>query len=58
MEISNLEIFYGENMEIRVRNLMSKAKSQLEFKIVHNEYLGIRNNTLLNVNFTINLVFD
>jgi hypothetical protein len=55
--MNNLETYYSENMEIRVRNLISKAKSQLEYKLVHNEYLGIRNNTLLNVTSLQNLVF-
>lgn len=49
MEMSNLDTYYNENAEARTRNLMSIAKSQIEYKMVHNEYLGIRNNTLLNV---------
>ena len=51
--MNNVETYYNENVEARVRNLMSTAKSQIEYKMVHNEYLGIRNNTLLNVNFEI-----
>jgi len=48
MEMSNLQTFYNENAEARVRNMMAAAKSQIEYKMVHNEYMGIRNNTLLN----------
>ena len=47
--MTNLDDYYNENVEARVRNLMSIAKSQIEYKMVHNEYVGIRNNTLLNV---------
>lgn len=51
MEISNLETYYAENVEARVRGLMSIAKSQIDYKTVHNEYVSIRNNALLSVYF-------
>ena len=49
MEMANLDIYYSENVESRVRNLMATAKTQIDFKALHNEYLSVRNNTLLNV---------
>ena len=48
-EMLNLEAYYAENIEVRVRNLMAKAKSQIDFKTLHTDYLSIRNNTILNV---------
>ena len=54
--MDNLQTYYNENIEARVRNLMTIAKSQLEYKMVHSEYQGIRNNTLLNVSIAISLV--
>lgn len=51
MEMRNLEAYYAENIEVRVRNLMAHAKSQIDFKTLHNDYLTVRNNTILNVNF-------
>lgn len=56
MEMMNLEIYYAENIEVRVRNLMAKAKSQIDFKTIHNDYMGVRNNTILNVLFIVSLV--
>lgn len=50
MEMRNLEAYYAENIEVRVRNLMAHAKSQIDFKTLHNDYLTVRNNTILNVN--------
>jgi hypothetical protein len=49
MELVNLETYYSENVEVRCRNLMALAKSQIEYKLVHNDYISVRNNTLLNV---------
>ena len=49
MELMNLETYYQENVEARCRNLMALAKSQIEYKLVHNDYISVRNNTLLNV---------
>lgn len=49
MEMKNLDVYYAENIEARVRKLMSIAKQQIDFKALHGEYLSIRNNTLLNV---------
>lgn len=51
MELMNLETYYQENVEARCRNLMALAKSQIEYKTVHNEYISVRNNSLLSVNF-------
>lgn len=48
-ESINLETYWAENTEARVRNLMVTAKKQLDFKAVHTEYLSVRNNCLLNV---------
>lgn len=48
-ELTNVETYWAENTEIRVRNLMSTAKEQIEYKAVHGDYLSVRNNTLLNV---------
>jgi len=45
--MNNLETYYAENIEVRVRNLMAKAKSQIDFKTLHNDYLSVRNNTIL-----------
>ena len=50
MEMDNLDHYYAENVESRVRNLMATAKTQLDYKALHGEYLNIRNNTILNVN--------
>ena len=49
MEMANLDIYYAENVESRIRNLMSIAKTQIDYKALHNEYMSVRNNTLLNV---------
>ena len=49
MELTNVETYWTENTEARVRNLMSTAKEQIEYKSVHGDYLSIRNNALLNV---------
>ncbi len=48
-EMLNLEAFYTENIEVRVRSLMANAKSQIDFKTLHTDYLSVRNNTILNV---------
>eukprot|EP00919_Chromeraceae_sp_WS-2016_P002607 GHVR01006371.1.p1 GENE.GHVR01006371.1~~GHVR01006371.1.p1 ORF type:complete len:191 (+),score=4.30 GHVR01006371.1:146-718(+) len=48
MEMMNLDTYYNENIEVRVRNLMSIAKSQIEYKLIHNDYMSIRNNLILN----------
>lgn len=48
MEMQNLSTYYAENAEVKIRKLMSEAKSQIEYKLVHNDYVSIRNNTLLN----------
>jgi hypothetical protein len=50
MELVNLETYYQENVESRCRNLMALAKSQIEYKTVHNDYISVRNNALLSVN--------
>ncbi len=44
-----METYWAENTEVRVRNLLAVAKSQLEYKSVHSDYLSVRNNILLNV---------
>lgn len=49
MEAANVETYWAENTEARIRNLMSTAKEQIEYKAVHADYLSIRNNSLLNV---------
>jgi hypothetical protein len=49
MEVGNVETYWAENTETRVRNLMSTAKEQIEYKAVHGDYLSIRNNSLLSV---------
>lgn len=49
MEMANLDIYYAENIEVKIRNLMSIARQQIDFKSLHNEYLSVRNNVLLNV---------
>lgn len=49
MEVANVETYWAENTEARVRNLMSTAREQIEYKSVHADYLSIRNNALLNV---------
>lgn len=49
LELTNVETYWAENTEVRIRNLMSTAKEQIEYKSVHGDYLSIRNNTLLNV---------
>ena len=53
MEMANLDIYYAENVESRIRNLMSIAKTQIDYKALHNEYMSVRNNTLLNVKLQI-----
>lgn len=58
MEMGNMHTYWSENIETRVRSLLSVAKSQMEYKIVHKEYMSIRNNTLLNVSIFLFLVFD
>ena len=52
MEMDNLETYYSENVEGKVRELMNIAKSQIEYKLVHNDYLSIRNDTILNVSYS------
>ena len=47
--MNTLETYYAENIEVRVRNLMANAKSQIDFKTLHTDYLSVRNNTILNV---------
>eukprot|EP00178_Gracilaria_changii_P027675 TRINITY_DN9037_c0_g1_i1.p1 TRINITY_DN9037_c0_g1~~TRINITY_DN9037_c0_g1_i1.p1 ORF type:complete len:174 (+),score=15.83 TRINITY_DN9037_c0_g1_i1:393-914(+) len=47
MELGNLEAYYQENVEAKIRSLMAVAKSQIDYKTVHNEYISIRNNALL-----------
>lgn len=47
--MKNLEVYYAQNIEVRVRNLMANARSQIDFKALHNDYLAVRNNTILNV---------
>ena len=49
MELANVETYWAENTEARVRNLMTTAKEQIEYKSVHADYLSIRNNSLLSV---------
>jgi hypothetical protein len=49
LEISNVETYWAENTEVRIRNFMATAKGQIEYKAVHTDYLGVRNNALLNV---------
>lgn len=46
-EVRNLEIYYNENIEAKVRELMAIAKGQLEFKTLHNEYKSVRNNSIM-----------
>jgi hypothetical protein len=58
MELINLETYYQENVEVRCRNLMALAKSQIEYKTVHNDYISVRNNSLLNVRFSFISVHD
>ena len=48
-EVCNLETYYHENVENRVRSLMALAKSQLDYKTVHNDYKFIRNESIMNV---------
>lgn len=47
--MNNLEVYFAENVEVRVRNLMAKAKSQIDYKTLHSDYMTVRNNTILNV---------
>jgi len=56
-EVKNLEIYYNENIEARVRELMAVAKGQLEFKTLHDDYKGVRNNSIMQflINEQINL---
>lgn len=49
MEMANLDIYYAENVEVKIRSLMSIARQQIDFKSLHNEYMSVRNNVLLNV---------
>jgi hypothetical protein len=49
MEMRNLETYYAENIEARIRELMNTAKAQIDYKELHNEYLSVRNNTILHV---------
>jgi hypothetical protein len=49
LELTNVETYWAENTEARIRTLMSTAKEQIEFKAVHGDYLSVRNNCLLNV---------
>lgn len=48
-EMQNLETFYAENIEVRIRSLMATAKSQIDFKTLHSDYISVRNNTILSV---------
>ena len=58
MEMTNLETYYAENIEARVRTLMANARSQIEFKSLHGDYLSVRNNTLLSVSYVLFAVLD
>lgn len=49
LELTNVESYWAENTEARIRNLMSTAKEQIEYKSVHTDYMSIRNNALLTV---------
>ena len=48
-EVCNRETYCHENVENRVRSLMAVAKSQLDYKTVHNDYKFIRNDSIMNV---------
>ena len=54
--MNNLEVYFAENVEVRVRNLMAKAKSQIDYKTLHSDYMTVRNNTILNVILCIAIV--
>jgi len=56
-EVKNLETYYNENIETKVRSMMAIAKGQLEYKTVHNDYKSVRNNSIMAflVNEQINL---
>ena len=54
--MNNLEVYFAENVEVRVRNLMAKAKSQIDYKTLHSDYMTVRNNTILNVFLYITIV--
>lgn len=58
MEMDNLETDDAENVEGKARELINIAKSQIEYKLVHNDYLSIRNETILNVLSQSILVFN
>ena len=58
MEMANLDAYYQENVEAKIRSLMAVAKSQIDYKTVHNEYVSVRNNALLSVNSKYNIVHD
>jgi len=53
LELTNVETYWAENTEARVRNLMSAAKEQIEYKAVHSDYLSVRNNCLLSVHIVL-----
>lgn len=47
MEMGNLDTYYAQNVQVRVRNLMAIAKNQIDFKLIHADYVSVRNNLLL-----------
>jgi len=41
-ELYNFEVFYHENVELRIRELIAMTKSQLQFWDLHREFLNVK----------------
>jgi len=41
-ELYNFEVFYHENIELKIRELLAMTKSQLEFWDLHREFLDVK----------------
>jgi len=47
-EVYNFEVFYHENIELKIRDLISITKSQLEFWEIHREFLNVKSESINN----------
>jgi hypothetical protein len=47
-EVYNFEVFYHENIELKIRDLISITKSQLAFWEIHREFLNVKSESINN----------
>jgi hypothetical protein len=41
-EMFQIEVFYQESMELKIRDLLSSAKRQLEYGFLHKDYRDVK----------------